>query len=416
MANKVLLKRSSVTGKAPTTSDLDYGELSINYTDGLLYYKTFTNTISVLNAGSSYGNTTVASYLPTYNGTIGGNITIGGKLTTSGNVSAQYFLGDGTYLTGLAPSVQQYLFSSAASDISPYYQAAYITDFSTSSSTGTATVTVRTSGTLLASFLTTAGHPGTTITAGQITGQFETQKASGNRTYTVYFELWKRTSGGTETKLLTSDTSTPSADNTLVQLSVTLLNTATISLAASDRVLIKIYAYTTSGTDSITINWGNNTNTGFTLPTAAASASQFIPYNNATSDINLGQYSLTSTASVSASNINLQSSGTTISTRGAVQATVATTSTTAVDTWSTSNYRLAKYIVQIKQGTNFSVHEILIIQDGTTAYKTEYGVIETNNTLATFTADISSGNARLLVTMTSAASATINISRELIVV
>jgi hypothetical protein len=63
MANKVLLKRSSVTGKVPTTSDLDYGELSLNYTDGLLYYKTSTNIISVLNAGSTYGNTQVASYL-----------------------------------------------------------------------------------------------------------------------------------------------------------------------------------------------------------------------------------------------------------------------------------------------------------------------------------------------------------------
>jgi hypothetical protein len=50
MSNKIILKKSSVASKVPTTSDLDYGELAINYTDGLLYYKTAANTIGVLNA------------------------------------------------------------------------------------------------------------------------------------------------------------------------------------------------------------------------------------------------------------------------------------------------------------------------------------------------------------------------------
>jgi hypothetical protein len=186
MANKLLLKRSSVTGKVPTTSDLDYGELSLNYTDGLLYYKTSTNTINVLNAGSTYGNTQVAAYL------------------TSSNIGV------------------------------------------------------------------------------------------------------------------------------------------------------------------------------------------------------LG--------------LNLQSGGTTISNRSASQATVSTTATTVVDSWDTLTYRSAKYLVQIKQSTNFSVHEILIIQDGTTAYKTEYGVLETNGVLASFTADISSQSVRLLVNMGTSTSATINISRELLVI
>jgi len=47
---------------------------------------------------------------------------------------------------------------------------------------------------------------------------------------------------------------------------------------------------------------------------------------------------------------------------------------------------------------------------------TEYGVIETNGALGTFTSDISTGNARLLVTMGSATSATINIQRTAVVV
>ena len=73
-------------------------------------------------------------------------------------------------------------------------------------------------------------------------------------------------------------------------------------------------------------------------------------------------------------------------------------------------------MVQVTQGTNYSVHEIMIIQDGTTTYKTEYSVLETNGSLVTFTSNISGGNAQLLATMGSSSSATINISRELIVV
>jgi len=45
MANKVLVKKSSVAAKVPLTTDLDYGELALNYTDGKLYYKTASNTI-----------------------------------------------------------------------------------------------------------------------------------------------------------------------------------------------------------------------------------------------------------------------------------------------------------------------------------------------------------------------------------
>tara|TARA_B100002019_G_scaffold293364_1_gene320435 strand:+ start:12790 stop:18345 length:5556 start_codon:yes stop_codon:yes gene_type:complete len=42
---KVLLKRSSVAGKVPTTSDLDYGELAVNFADGKIYYKNSSNQI-----------------------------------------------------------------------------------------------------------------------------------------------------------------------------------------------------------------------------------------------------------------------------------------------------------------------------------------------------------------------------------
>lgn len=45
---QIILKKQSVTGKVPLVTDLDYGELAINYTDGALYYKKSDNTIGNL--------------------------------------------------------------------------------------------------------------------------------------------------------------------------------------------------------------------------------------------------------------------------------------------------------------------------------------------------------------------------------
>jgi hypothetical protein len=84
MSNKVLLKKSSVLGKIPLATDLDYGELALNYADGLLYFK---NSSNVVQSFSSSGvsltgtqtltNKTLTS--PTLNtpSINGGNISVG---------------------------------------------------------------------------------------------------------------------------------------------------------------------------------------------------------------------------------------------------------------------------------------------------------------------------------------------------
>jgi hypothetical protein len=114
--------------------------------------------------------------------------------------------------------------------------------------------------------------------------------------------------------------------------------------------------------------------------------------------------------------INYQASAVTIANDNVVQATVATTSATTVDSWAKATYRSAKYLVQVTQGSNYQVSEIMVIQDGTNTYMTEFAVIETNGVLATFTSSIVTTNAVLTVTMASATSATINIQRTLLVV
>jgi len=75
MAQPILLKRSSVAGKAPLTANLQYGELSINYTDGALYYLTSNNTV---NSFLSNGSTLTANF--------GGNVVTTGNVFTGGNL------------------------------------------------------------------------------------------------------------------------------------------------------------------------------------------------------------------------------------------------------------------------------------------------------------------------------------------
>ena len=53
MAANIKLKRSAVVGKQPQAGDLDYGELALNYSDGILYYKNSANVINSISGGGA---------------------------------------------------------------------------------------------------------------------------------------------------------------------------------------------------------------------------------------------------------------------------------------------------------------------------------------------------------------------------
>jgi hypothetical protein len=53
MSNKIILKKSSVGAKLPLTTDLEYGEVALNYADGKLYFKNSSNNIVFLGASSA---------------------------------------------------------------------------------------------------------------------------------------------------------------------------------------------------------------------------------------------------------------------------------------------------------------------------------------------------------------------------
>lgn len=97
-------------------------------------------------------------------------------------------------------------------------------------------------------------------------------------------------------------------------------------------------------------------------------------------------------------------------TSGAITNTVQT----VLDTFSTSSYRTAKYLIQIVDGTNVHAQEILITHINGNVYKTEYDIVVNTTELGTFDADISGGNCRLLFTAISPTSLTVKVHRTAI--
>jgi len=79
MANKVLLKKSSVVSKIPLSTDLDYGELALNYADGKLYYKNSSNAIDVFTSGGAGGGGVTS--ISTGTGLTGGPISSTGTIS-----------------------------------------------------------------------------------------------------------------------------------------------------------------------------------------------------------------------------------------------------------------------------------------------------------------------------------------------
>ena len=100
--------------------------------------------------------------------------------------------------------------------------------------------------------------------------------------------------------------------------------------------------------------------------------------------------------------------------------TVATAGTTAVDSFSTSSFRAAKYIISVSDtdDSTFATTEALVVHNGTAASLTQFGDVTVGSGTVpdpAFDADVAGGNCRLLVT-TNSNQQTIKVTRMTTVV
>ena len=147
---------------------------------------------------------------------------------------------------------------------------------------------------------------------------------------------------------------------------------------------------TGNGTGSVTIS-------GLTFPTSDGSANQFMKTDGS-------------------GNLAFATAGATLNNSDIADATttVATSTTTVLNTFGVTTYRSAKYFISIADATNsrFEVVEANVTHDGSDAYISQFGsTTDHTGPLAIFTADVSGGNVRLLTTNTSSDSCVFKFQR-----
>ncbi len=80
--------------------------------------------------------------------------------------------------------------------------------------------------------------------------------------------------------------------------------------------------------------------------------------------------------------------------------TTAASGQVVLDVFPTTELASAKYFVQANSGSAYQTTEIVLVHEGTNIWLTEYGTLQTGISLGAFSADIDSGNVRLLFNAT----------------
>jgi len=111
MANTVVLKRSAVPNKTPTTSDLALGELALNTNDGNLFFKKDVSgtqsilSVATLTGTQTFTNKTLQSAVLTGTLTAGGTTGTNGQILQSTGTGVQWVTRDVSTLDSLTDVV-----------------------------------------------------------------------------------------------------------------------------------------------------------------------------------------------------------------------------------------------------------------------------------------------------------------------
>jgi hypothetical protein len=229
----------SVTGTYPNFT-IDVTGLTDNntYTTGFTYNN---NTFTIKDNSGSTFNATINSVT---------GLTVNGDLIVTGNTSLQVlsattinantYYGDGSNLTGISRgggSGQLYYFNISNTQ-TPYYE------FSTTATTTTEQTISATTGAnstvYVGGFMTPLNVPNiTNIPAGILSFYLHAYDGGTNHSFDIYCELYKRTTGGTETLLFTSDPASVLGNTPTMMISDGFFSGTTVN--SSDRLVVKVY-------------------------------------------------------------------------------------------------------------------------------------------------------------------------------
>lgn len=234
----------------------------------------------------SYMNVSVINYNVT------GDMNIGGNLIIDGNVTADYFLGDGSQLTGIqqgelvlfflngdSPDVNgNKTLSSIKNDTEVTLSAAGLPDGSTK----------------FTDWVTNMNVPNINlIQEGTWLVHVDGKKTGGTKDIQFYYEVYVANSTGGAEKLISTSSYSPilPTDRTHYDIDTFLAET---NLNSTDRIRVKGYAFVsgTGSAPSVEAYIQGPSNTRITLPVGAVSVEKFVPYTGAVNDLDMGAYDL----------------------------------------------------------------------------------------------------------------------------
>lgn len=394
----IQLKKSADTGNTPSSANLAYGELALNYTDGKLFYKNNLDQIRSIYLPNLYETvnvngtllvptnaTEILTFKPdnyiTFTGVSGNDTIIIGE-----TISPIALYANAMAIASYAHANASYDKANAANIIA---QAAFNdsnTRLSTSGGTVSGNVTI-TGNLTVQGTLTSVNTQVLSVTDSLI------ELANNNTSDTLDIGFYGNYSNGTSnlfTGLVRSDIDKVYYlfDTLTVEPTNTSINFANVNISTLNANLVS---------NSVVIS-------GVNVLSHANAA-----FNKANSSIqNTGgtiNGNLTVNGELKLSDVQYFSN--TVS--------ITTNTQEIVDTFTASSWRTAKYTVQISEAaTDYHSTDILLIHDGAVVHKVEYAVVTTTGELGTFDADINTGSVRLLFTATSATNKTLKVVRTLI--
>jgi len=169
-----------------------------------------------------------------------------------------------------SPNELTFMLSNSTSDILNYNDLKELSTF-TSSTLGTASLASATLNTelLIKSFSTVVNSPNLVlIPYGLFTINFQSQKTNGagGNSYLIRAKVFKRNLAGVETLITTTNDTTVTTANTLINNTIYANINTPVTLLNTDRIVVKFYMVITGGNTTVDIYFDANTQSRFTLP------------------------------------------------------------------------------------------------------------------------------------------------------
>jgi hypothetical protein len=214
------------------------------------------------------------------------------NLWVSQNVSATYFIGDGSQLTGIEQGeLILYFLNTDSPDIAGADRLSSIYNTSEVTLTGAG---LAAGNTLMGTWITDAGVPNIRILEGNMRVHVAGKKTVGTKDAQFYYEVWKCNSSGTDIEKISTSEYSDILTNVRVDYRMWALSDET-SFNYSDRIKVKGYAFVSGGGSAPTVEAyiQGASNTRLTIPVGAISIERFVPYTGAVRDLVMGAYDIT---------------------------------------------------------------------------------------------------------------------------